>query len=62
MKSVFRPLQALNLGKATLYVKKDVRCGMGVAQTKAYTEAENCYSLEHMMNREAPRSVQVTPI
>jgi hypothetical protein len=49
MKSVFCPLQALNIEKSTLDVKKEVRGGKGVAQEKTYTKAENVYRLEAMM-------------
>jgi len=35
MKSMFRPLQASNIEKATLEVKKEVRGGIGAPHAKA---------------------------
>lgn len=51
MKSVFRSLQALNIEKANLDVKKGVRDGMGASPAKTCTAEEKmACSLDAMLN------------
>jgi len=45
MSSVFCPLHALDLKKATFYLKKEVRCSMDDAQVETYTGPKECRQL-----------------